>query len=107
MRMSDVDKGNETNGVSRLESGCNDGVDCAHSGGRVRALRRRAPKERNNVLHNSCGGVARRVPHAARGGKPGRASGLGIAGACSASSAHGEALSVDNACQRVDERLRV
>ena len=65
MRMSNVDNDNETNGVGGLESGCDDGVDCAHSGGRVGALRCGAPKKRVNVLHNGCGGVARRVPHAA------------------------------------------
>ena len=103
--MSNVDNDNETNGVGRLESGYDDGIDCARSGRRVGVLRRGAPEEHVDVERrkksgrwcssivaqcdnhdNGRGDVVRRVPHAARGGEPGCASGLGISKACSASS---------------------
>ena len=124
--MSDVDNDNETDGVDRSESGCNDGVGCAHSGCCVGALRRGASEERVDVElrkkrgqwcgsivtrrdnhDNGCGDVARRVWHATRGGKPGRASGIGIAGARSVSSTYSEALSVNSARQQDVGRLQL
>ena len=47
--MSDVDNNNKTNGVGGLESGCNDGVNCARRGCRVGALRRGVPEKRVDV----------------------------------------------------------
>ena len=47
--MSNMDNDKKTNGAGGSESCCNDGVGCARSGCRVRALRRRASEEGVNM----------------------------------------------------------